>query len=107
MVPAEPLTTDPDKHFIFVHVPHAVFPCAPSKSCSPRTLTRTSLFVHVSHAVVPCAPQDAMLTTDPDKHFIFVHVPHAVFPCAFSAAMRTGFLRKFVTLYILCMLSFV
>lgn len=26
VVPAAPLTTDPNKHFIFVHVPHAVFP---------------------------------------------------------------------------------
>ena len=29
VVPAAPLSSDPEKRFIMVHVPHAVFPCAP------------------------------------------------------------------------------
>ncbi len=35
VVPAAPLTSDPSKHFIFVHVPHAVFPCALALSKHP------------------------------------------------------------------------
>ena len=43
VVPAAPLTTDPDKHFIFVHVPHAVFPCAHGSTLAGSPLNDSNI----------------------------------------------------------------